>query len=780
MRTIARFVLAASSAALAPLLAQSDADGRAAAWQQHQRMTAASPFRERAWRAVGPRLQGGRIEALAVHPEDDATMYVGPGSGNLWKTRNGGLSWQPVFEHESAFSIGAVAIAPSDPDVVWLGTGESQPRHSGYSYAGTGVFVSEDAGATWRHTGLWGTHHIGRIVVHPQDANVAWVAAIGHFWTPNAQRGVFRTQDGGRSWQKVLFVDERTGAVDLAIDPDDPKRLYAAMWQVPHGAGSGLYRSEDGGTTWTRMANGLPKGVTGRAGLSVCAKSPETVYAFVDDQGEYVPPPPPAAETEEQKKERLRRDRGRTIVGASLYRSDDRGGSWRKANEQDLYEVYKIYGWKFCDVRVSPQDPDEVYVLGNRGYHSTDGGRTFARIGEDILRMHDTEGRILHLDHHDLWIDPRDPRHVVLGNDGGLFVSRDRARSWLHVNNLPIGEFYFVAVGPGDPYTIYGGTQDNAALYGPPRAIEPFQNDRWRHVFLDPWTGGDAFVTLPDPTRPGIVYYEHQHGAMRTMDLRVGDVQSWGSATKGIRPTRPKQGAQRGPENWRFGWYTPFLISHHEPRRLLAGGNAVFRSDDRGERWRAISPDLADPEAAGERAVVPFGTITMLAESTHDENVLYAGTEAGRVHRTTDGGANWREVGRAGGLPAKWASRVVVSAHDPRRVYVGLHGLREDDFAAYLFVSDDAGDSWRPLHEGLPAAAIHVVREDPRSADVLYVGSDLGVYASQDRGRTWHSLCATLPTTPVHDLAFAEGANELVAATHGRSVFVLDVADLLP
>ncbi|MFK7740530.1 MAG: WD40/YVTN/BNR-like repeat-containing protein [Planctomycetota bacterium] len=763
-----------------PTQASSPSD-REAAWRMHQQLLDSSPLAKQAWRAVGPRQQGGRIEAIAVHPQRSSTMYVGPGSGNLWKTTNAGLSWRPIFEKQSAFSIGAIAIAPSNPDVVWVGTGESQPRHSGYSYAGSGVFVSLDGGEKWRHCGLWDTHHIGRIVVHPRDPDTAWVAAIGHFWSANEERGVFKTGDGGASWQKVLYVDSVTGAVDLAIDPKDPNLLYAAMWQLPHGAGSGLYRSQDGGESWSPMTNGLPAGPLGRAGLDVAQSRSGTVYAFVDNHGDWHAPEPVAGETIKDKKKREQQSRNRNIAGAELYHSEDRGESWQKANRDDLWDVFKSYGWKFCDVRVNPQDADEVYVFGNHGYRSVDGGRTFARIGEDIQRLQETRGRILHLDHHDLWIDPRDPAHVVLANDGGLFVSWDHAQTWLHLNNLPIGEFYSVAVDDGDPYTIYGGTQDNAALYGPATAIESHQNDPWRHVFLDPWTGGDAFVTLPDPTREGIVYYEHQHGAMRAMDLRGGDVQSWGKASRSIRPSPGKSNAaQRGPKTWRFGWYAPFLISQHDPNKLIAGGNAVFCSGDRGATWSALSEDLSDPEAAGERAVVPFGTITMLADSSADRLLLYAGTEAGRLHRTLDGGATWSEVGRSNGLPHKWVSRVVASQHVDARVYVTLHGLREDDFRAYVFVSDDHGKNWQSLHEALPAAAVHVIREDPRSADVLYLGSDLGVYVSRDRGVHWHVLGADLPTTPVHDLALQENALELVAATHGRSVFVLDVAPVVP
>ena len=459
------------------LVAQVD---RQAAWRRHVEMAGQSKFRDLRWRAVGPRKQGGRIEAIAVHPDHPRTIYVGPGSGNVWKTTNNGTSWEPIFEKQSTFSIGDIAIAASNPDVVWVGTGETQPRHSGYSYAGTGVFKSVDAGRTWQHMGLWETHHIGRVVIHPKDPNVVYVAAIGHFWTENVERGVFKTTDGGKTWSKVLFVSERTGVVDLVMDPTDADTLYAAAWQVTHGPESGLYKTSDAGATWKKMTNGLPAGPLGRAGLDVCQSQPETVYAFVDNQAKFVEP---------AEQRRPRRRQRRQIVGAEVYRSDDRGKSWRKVNETDLYPSFTIYGWKFCDVRVNPKNADELFVLGNRCYHSKDGGKTFARIGEKILRLHDTRGKVMHLDHHDLWIDPNDPSRLILGNDGGLFQSHDRGATWLHINNLPIGEFYFVAVDDSKPYTIYGGTQDNAALYGPAKAIEPFENDPWRHVFLDPWTG---------------------------------------------------------------------------------------------------------------------------------------------------------------------------------------------------------------------------------------------------------------------------------------------------
>jgi len=721
---------------------------RLAAWEAHVALDRASPFARLPWRAVGPKQAGARVEAIAVPPGRPGTIYVGIGSGNVWKTVNGGITWTPIFEHESTFTIGDIAVSASNPDVVWVGTGETQPRHSGYSYAGTGVFKSTDAGRSWRNMGLHDTHHVGKVLIDPTDPDVVYVAAIGHFWSPNAERGVFKTADGGRTWEQVLFVSERTGAVDLVMDPSDRRVLYAAAWQVTGGPESGLYKTTDAGRTWTKLAGGLPEGPLGRMGLDVAPSSPNVVYAFIDNQA------PVAGD--------------RPYVGGEVYRSDDRGRSWRKANEDDLYPVFGIYGWKFTDVRVSPSNPDEIFILGNRAFRSTDGGRTYAPIGETILRVQETAGKVMHLDQHEIWIDPLDPAHVLLGNDGGLYDSRDAGRTWLHLNNIPAAEFYAVSTDLRTPYWIYGGTQDNAALYGPSDvALADASTDPWENVYLDRWTGGDSFTTLVDPTDDRVVYYEHQHGAMRRMYLDGPSVQSGGPATTNIAPRAPE-----GETPWRFGWDTPFLISHHAPRTLYAGGHRLFKSLDRGDHWFPVSPDLSDPPQ-GERGVVPFGTITMIAESELDPDLLWVGTEGGSVWITRDGGAAWANV--AGGLPPKWVSRVIASRHDPATAYVSLTGFREDDFRAYLFRTTDFGRTWTSIAGNLPHEPINVVREDPLARDVLYAGTDLGVYASLDRGGSWISLSAGLPTTPVHDLVIHPRDGEMVIGTHGRSVFVLDV-----
>lgn len=726
---------------------------RLRAWAAHVKMNRESPFSALRWRAVGPKMAGARVEAIAVPAGQPHTFYVGIGSGNLWKTTNNGMTWTPIFEHESTFAIGDVAVAPSNPDIVWVGTGETEFRHSGYTYAGTGVFKSVDGGRTWVNTGLNDSHHIGKVLIDPQDADVVYVSAIGPFWSSGGERGVYKTTDGGATWQKSLDLGPQTGSVDLVMDPIDRRVLYAAAWQPVAGPGSGIYKTTDAGATWTKLGGGLPPGPLGRIGLDVAPSNPNIVYAFIDNQAPYTGSSP---------------DANRKVIGAEVYRSDDKGTTWRKANEQDLYPVFTIYGWKFCDVRVSPDDPNQIYILGLRGYTSRDGGRTYEPFGEQVLRLHDTEGKVLHLDQHEIWIDPRQPDRILLGNDGGLFLSHDRARTWLHLNNIPAAEFYAIAVDDRSPYWIYGGTQDNAALYGPSDvSLADTVADLWKHVYLDQWTGGDSFTTLPDPTDERIVYYEHQHGALRRMDLTGPSVQTGGAGVTNIAPRAPE-----GEAPWRFGWDMPFLISRHNPLTLYAGGNKVLKSYNRGERWRAISPDLADP-AGGERAVVPFGTISTLDESPIIPGLLYAGTEGGSLWRTRNDGASWERVGR--GLERKWVRRVVASRHEPSRVFVALSGYREDDFDVYIYASEDFGDSWTSISSNLPLGVVNVVREDPENPNVLYAGTDIGVYASLDRGRSWVSLSETLPTTPVHDLAVHPRDGEIVIGTHGRSAWVLDV-----
>jgi photosystem II stability/assembly factor-like uncharacterized protein len=730
------------------------AENRLASWKHHVLLEKTSAYKDLQWRALGPTRQGGRIEALACH---GSTIYVGAGSGNLWKSVNNGITWLAVFEKESAFSIGDVALAPSNPNIVWLGTGETQPRHSGYSYSGTGVFKSTDGGSTWSHVGLAETHHIGKLLVHPTDPDTVYVAAIGHAWTDNPERGLYKTTDGGGTWEHVLAISDQTGVVDLVMDPEDPETIYATAWHKTRykmaGPESGIYKSTDGGANWKRLGGGLPEGIDmGRSGIAVAATNPNVVYAFIDNCS-------PA---------------GDRIVGAEVYRSNDKGQTWKRTHVESLYDVYTEYGWKFADIRIAPDDENELFILGNRVYHSQDAGKTFERISEKIVRLHDHKTLAMHLDHHDMWIDPEDPDRVLLGNDGGLFISYDRGATWLHINNLPIGEFYTIHIDESvSPFEIYGGTQDNASHVGPSTAqLEDVREDDWSQVFLDRWGGGDGFVTLPDPTDREWVYYEHQHGDIYRKKLGGSPL----TGAKGDKRIRPR--SERGKPPYRFGWHTPFIISHYNPLTLYVGGNKLLKSIDRGEHWSEVSPEFAQKPELGNRGPAPLGVITSIAESRLQHGLIYVGLDNGQVHRTSDDGHSWTKC--HDGLPRKWVSRVVASQHELGTVYASHTGYRDDDFSTYLYRSTDHGATWKAIANNLPAESVNVIREDSRSADVLYVGTDLGVYVSTNRGESWQSLCATLPTTPVHDLAFHPIEHKLVIGTHGRSVFLLDAKTIMP
>jgi photosystem II stability/assembly factor-like uncharacterized protein len=734
---------------LQPQAQPTTAAERAAAWSAHQTMAQQSWYRNLTWRPVGPVKIGARIEAVAIPPGNTGTIYAGVGSGNLWKTVNNGLTWRPIFEHESAFAIGDVAVAPSQPDVVWVGTGEAQPRFSGYAYPGTGVFKSTDAGATWTNMGLGESHHIGKVLIHPTNPDIVFVAAMGRQWSSNKERGVYKTTNGGTSWEQVLYVNDSTGVVDMAMDPSDPNTLYAWAWQIESGTRGGLFVSRNGGNSWTHITSGLPTRALGRAGIDVAPGSPNTVYLFLDNRA-------PSAVSD------------RPYVGGEVYRSDDRGAHWRKVNTDDLYPVFGAFGWKFTDIRIDPRDAQHVYILGNRAFESFDGGATFRRVGDRILRLHDTQGHALHLDHHELVIDPANPDRLLLGNDGGLFMSYDAGASWLHLNNIPVTQMYFVATDSSTPYRIFAGTQDNAAMYGPGTAmIDDARPDPWRSVYLDKWTGGDSYVTLPDPTDPRYVYYEHQNGGMMRMDITGTSVLTGGPSAVSIRPRLP-----RGDAPVRFSWYTPFFISPHNPTTLYAGGNRVLKTTDRGATWRAVSPDLGDP-AGTDRSVVTTGAFTMLTESVTTPGMLLGGTEGGRVWLTTNDGNSWRRIDD--GLPKKWVSRTVISAHHAGTLYVSFTGFRENDTRPYLFVSNDTGRTWTSIANNLPMESINVIKEDPTDANLLYVGTDLGVYVSHNRGARWEMLSATLPSTPVHDLAVQSRDHELVIGTHGRGAWILDL-----
>lgn len=734
-RLVCLWVLAVSAGPVSAQQLSSAADEatppavRAASWEQHERMRQQSPFAKIEWQQMGPTFCGGRIETIAPHPQRPATMYVGVGSGGLWKTVNNGVTWTPIFEQQASIAIGDVAVAPSRPETVWVGTGEVLLARS--SLPGMGVYRSDDAGESWRNMGLQDTQHIGRILIHPTDQNTVYVAAIGHQNSPNQQRGVFRTTDGGDNWEKVLYANDGAAAIDLVMDPADPDTLYASLWQREASApdvesASGVYRTTDGGSTWTLLTGGLPSGAdVGRIGIHVAPSNARIVYALAD-QGE--------------------RD--------GFYRSVDSGQTWHLMNETLQAR------WDWCEIRVSPDNADEVYSIGQNSFVSRDGGRTFQKITGEIVHLLPHGASVIHLDTHAMWINPVDPDHVIFGTDGGLFVTHDRCDTWLHLNNMPVAECYAVTFDQRDPWNVYVGTQDNAALFGPhthrPQTGQP---DEWQHVYLDRWGGGDSYFTYRDPTDDDVVYYEHQYGAMRRKNMQTGQTDDIQPAIDG--------------EQLRFAWMTPFFPSIHDGKTLYAAANRVFKSTSRGDDWTPISGDLVGADAVRN---LRYRAVTTLVESPLQAGLLIAGTDNGELYVSTGDGQQWTSIG--GDLPRRSFTRAVASHHDQRRLFVSQSGAGLDDFTPRLFRSDDLGKTWTSISSGLPCECINVVFEDPSVSNLLFVGTDMGVYCSLDGGRTWQSLCGNLPTVAVADLLIHPASGDLVVATHGRSCYVTNVRSL--
>jgi photosystem II stability/assembly factor-like uncharacterized protein len=690
---------------------------------------------------------GGRITAVAVVESKPATQYVGAAAGGVWKTEDDGLTWTPVFAGAPNASIGAVAVAPSDPAVVWVGTGEANARNS-VSW-GNGVFVSRDAGKTWRHAGLADTHHIGRIVVHPQNPDIAYVAAVGRLWAAHPQRGVFRTRDGGKTWEHVLKLDNETGCIDLAIDPAEPRTLYTTAYRVRRdafsgpnpvvqfGPLSGIYRSRDGGTTWKRLTRGLPNRAMGRIGLSIYRKDPRIVFAVL--------------QTDRTDVRRVAGQPPGTRFGSEaggVFRSPDGGDSWVKINDLCPRPFY------FGQIRVDPTDAQRLWVLGIQLFVSRDGGRTFEARG----------GRGTHPDHHDLWINPADSRQLILGSDGGLFRSLDRGESWSAVRNLPIAQFYGIALDMRSPYRIYGGLQDNGSVGGPSRTSNPagILNRDWTRIL-----GFDGFQCAVPPDDPLTVYAEGQYGRLHWVDLKT-------RRSISIQPRR-----RADTPAYRFNWSAPIVLSAHDTRTLYFGGNHLFKSTDRGNTWRIISHDLT--RGTPGLSASTGHTLSAIGESPITPGILYTGSDDGRVHVSRNDGKTWMDVSSA--LPdvpsARWITRIACSPFAAGTAWLSLNRYRQDDFAPYLYRTDDFGKTWKSVVANLPAKGpIHVVRPDGRNPDLLYVGTEHGLFVSLDAGQSWQPLGTGLPPAPVHDLVVHPRDRELVVATHGRSLFVIDVAPL--
>jgi photosystem II stability/assembly factor-like uncharacterized protein len=710
-------------------------------------------------RLIGPANMSGRIVDVAIYEKEPRIQYIASATGGLWKTVNHGVTFKPVFERQSTVSIGAVAVNQANPDIVWVGTGEGNPRNS--VSCGDGVYRSVDGGITWHQVGLRPTRHIARIVLHPKDPQIAYVAAVGQLWAPNAMRGLFKTTDGGKTWMHSLDLGDSTGCVDVTMDPVDPDILYAAAYHVRRGPfsggnpavqtgpGAGLYKTIDGGNTWTVLKDGLPDRPFGRCGLTISRANPKVVYAVVQTDKTAV-----TTQGQGPNEKKLGPDAG------GIFRSEDKGHTWTYLNSLCPRPFY--YG----QIRVDPNDEKRIYVLGVLFFISRDGGKSFNTANA---------AKGTHVDYHALWIDPRDSYHLVLGCDGGLNYSFDRGASWEHLKNLPVSQFYGVAVDMRTPYRVYGGLQDNGTWSGPSatRDSAGITIAEWINVL-----GYDGYHCQVEPGDPDTVYCEGQYGILRRANARTGE-------TVDIKPrlatmdekTNVVPDPVKNP-GFRFNWSSPMLLSPQDGKTLYYGGNYLFRSKDRGEHWTIISPDLT----RGKPGLNDFAghTLTTIAESPLKPGVLYAGSDDGQVVMSPNGGTDWYDL--SGTIPAlpqsRWISRIDCSAHDDRTVFVAIDRHRNGDLAPYLFKSTDRGTTWASLAHDLPSEGpVHVIRQDPINAELLYAGTEFGLFLSLDGGKHWQKQ-ASLPTVPVHDLVVHPRDGELVIGTHGRGIYIMDVRPL--
>ncbi len=696
-------------------------------------------FQGMKWRLIGP-FRGGRVLAVSGIPGDSNTYYFGAVAGGVWKSTDAGLDWTPLFDKESVSSIGAIAVAESDPNVIYVGTGEACLR--GDISFGNGVYKSVDAGKTWTHIGLEDSRHIAKVIVDPHNPDVVFVAALGHAYGPNSQRGVFRSHDGGKTWEKVLYKDDKTGAIDLTFDPNNAHILYAALYEVSRtpygltsgGPGSGLYKSSDGGTTWKCLeGNGLPKGVLGRIGIAVSRADSNRIYAQI--------------EAEE----------------GGLYRSDDAGEKWMKINDDHRF---RQRAWYFTHIFADPKNVDTVYELNTGLLRSTDGGKTFSLLVAP------------HGDHHGLWIDPTQPERMINGNDGGVTITVDGGKSWSRQDNQPTAQFYHVIADSRFPYYVYGSQQDLGTV-----AIA----SRTDHGVIDrtDWygvAGGEAGYIAPYPPDPNIVYAGEYEGTITRFDKRTGQAQmisAWPEVTDGM-------GA--APLKHRYQWTAPILISPHDPNTVYHGAEVLFKTTNGGMSWTAISPDLTRNDKSKQQVsgglitkddtgTEYYDTIFVIAESPVQKDLIWVGSDDGLVHLTRDGGKNWAEVTPKQVPEWSRVSQIDPSPFDPATAYLAIDRHQNDDLRPYAYKTSDYGKTWTAITNGIPETAyVRAVREDPKRKGLLFAGTETGVYVSFDDGGHWQPSQLNLPATPIHDLIVK--GDDLVVATHGRSFWVLD--DITP
>jgi photosystem II stability/assembly factor-like uncharacterized protein len=691
-------------------------------------------------RSIGPAFTSGRISGFAVDPGNHTRYYVAVASGGVWKTTNAGTTWTPIFDNEASYSIGAIALDPKNPLVVWVGTGENNSQRS-VAY-GSGLYKSEDGGRTWRNVGLKTSEHIGRIAIDPKDSNVVYVASQGPLWGPGGERGLFKTTDGGKTWKSILNISENTGVTDVVIDHNDPNTLYCASYQrrrhrwtlINGGPESAIYKSTDAGATWNRLRAGLPTVELGRVGLAISPVDSNVIYATVE-----------AADR-----------RG------GIFRSGDRGGSWERRNEFDSTAMY------YSRIVADPKDADRIYVMNVFAMVSDDGGRTLRRLGE----------RNKHVDNHDIWINPSNTDHYLIGSDGGIYESFDRGATWDFKQNLPVTQFYDITTDNAKPfYNIYGGTQDNFSFGGPSRtrSASGITNADW---FVT--NGGDGFRSQVDPEDPNTIYAELQNGGLVRFDKRTGE-------RIGIQPQ-----PGRGEDPFRWNWDSPFIISPHLRTRLYFAADKLFRSDDRGDTWQLVSGQLSRDldrdklpvmgriwsidAVAKNASTAHFGNASALAESPKKEGLIYVGTDDGLVQVTEDGGKNWRKIEKFPGVAdMSYVTRIIASNHDANTAYVSFDNHQSNDFKPYLLKTTDAGRTWTSISSNLPKnGPVLAIAEDHVNPNLLFTGTEFGLWFSIDGGQKWIQLKGGLPTIAVADLNIQKRENDLIVGTFGRGIYILD------
>jgi photosystem II stability/assembly factor-like uncharacterized protein len=720
------------------------------------------------FRHLGPYRAGSWVTDFAV-PESPSkahlyTFYVGTRNGGVWKTNNNGTTFEPVFDAQDKLSIGAVALAPSNPDIVWVGTGEVACARS--SYSGDGVYKSSDAGKTWQHMGLQDSHHIAQIIVHPSNPDIVYVAAMGHLYSSNEERGVFKTTNGGMTWDKVLYINDKVGVIDLAMNRSEPDVLYAAAyekyrypWHFEEGGQeSGIYKTTDGGKNWTRLGGGLPEGKIGRIGLDIYRRNPAILYAVVENANMR----PPLEEEAAQDRRRGLAPQER-MIGGEVYRTEDAGKTWKKMN--DLKDnVGGKAAYSFNQIRVDPNNDMNTFVTSICLANSTDGGMTWHDIDWPPRRLFAS----MFGDVRTLWIDPENSDRIILGSDGGVFISYDGGITCDHHYNLPLGEFYAIGVDMDDPYNIYGGLQDHDSWRGPSNA--------WSgRIMLEDWVtvgGGDGMYNQIDPNDSRWVYNDLQFGGHQRVDQKLG-------VRTDIQPRR-----EEGKEPFRFNWCPPIHISPHDSQVIYTGTQMLLRSKNRGDEWEEISPDLTlnDPVKIAGRGHIQYCTITTISESPVEAGVIWVGTDDGKVWLTRDSGDTWEEMTRKiaeiGGPEELWVSRVFASNHQAGTAFVTKTGYRRDVFEPFVFKTTDFGATWTSIASNLPDFPVNVIFEDRKNPHLLFVGTDGGVFVTIDGGQRWVRFKNEMPSVPVHDLLVHPRENDLVVGTYGRGLFVTDVTPL--